>query len=253
MRTLLLDSDVLAFQTAASAEVATDWGDDFWTLHADAQNAKDRLANKIEMLQVELEAEAVTVCLSCRTRRYWRHDILPTYKANRAGKRLPMILGTLKQWLTDSYETFERPGLEADDVMGILATSTKIVEGETVIVSCDKDMKTIPGEFYDMGKGKLYKIDEQEADYWHMYQTLVGDATDGYAGCPRVGPKTAEKILDGHGLLWPEHVWPAVVEAFEKKGLTEADALVQARVARICRAEDYDFKRKEVILWTPPS
>jgi DNA polymerase-1 len=43
-----------------------------------------------------------------------------------------------------------------------------------------------------------------------------------------------------------------VVAAFESKGLTEEDALVQARVARICRASDYDFKTKEVKLWNPP-
>ena len=41
------------------------------------------------------------------------------------------------------------------------------------------------------------------------------------------------------------------MEAFEKKGLTEDDALLQARVARILRASDYDFKKKEPIMWTP--
>ena len=38
--------------------------------------------------------------------------------------------------------------------------------------------------------------------------------------------------------------------AFEKKGLTESDALVQARVARILRASDYDFAAKKPILWS---
>lgn len=46
-------------------------------------------------------------------------------------------------------------------------------------------------------------------------------------------------------------MWPVVVQAYEKKGLSEEVALVQAQIARICRRDDYDFKRKEVILWKP--
>lgn len=32
-------------------------------------------------------------------------------------------------------------------------------------------------------------------------------------------------------------------------GMTKEDALLNARMARILRAEDYDFKKKEVKLW----
>jgi DNA polymerase-1 len=38
----------------------------------------------------------------------------------------------------------------------------------------------------------------------------------------------------------------------EKHGLSEEYMLRQARLARILRASDYDFKRKEPILWLPP-
>ena len=46
-------------------------------------------------------------------------------------------------------------------------------------------------------------------------------------------------------------LWAAVVATYEKAKLSEGDALTQARVARILRASDYDFKRKEPILWQP--
>jgi DNA polymerase I len=36
-----------------------------------------------------------------------------------------------------------------------------------------------------------------------------------------------------------------------KEGLTEDDALLQARLARILRADEYDFKAKRPILWEP--
>jgi DNA polymerase-1 len=43
-----------------------------------------------------------------------------------------------------------------------------------------------------------------------------------------------------------------VVPAYEAKGLTADDALVQARVSKILQHTDYNFTRKEPILWTPP-
>jgi len=45
--------------------------------------------------------------------------------------------------------------------------------------------------------------------------------------------------------------WPSVVEAYKKAKLTEEDALMNARCARILRASDWDFKKEEVKLWTP--
>ena len=35
--------------------------------------------------------------------------------------------------------------------------------------------------------------------------------------------------------------------------MTEQDALVNARLARILTTQDYDHEKKEVILWTPTS
>ena len=49
------------------------------------------------------------------------------------------------------------------------------------------------------------------------------------------------------------YTWKAVVEAFKEKDLTEEDALVNARLARILTADDYDFERKEPKLWSPSS
>ena len=81
-------------------------------------------------------------------------------------------------------------------------------------------------------------------------QVLTGDATDGYPGLPGLGPVGAEKVLLGRDLLDELKCWEAIVAAYVKKGLTEADALVQARMARILRAEDYSAY-KGVKLWEP--
>ena len=95
------------------------------------------------------------------------------------------------------------------------------------------------------GSANLDEISKEEADYNHLYQTLIGDTADNYKGCPGIGSVGAHKILD------ESPTWEAVVAAFEKKGLDEEEALLQARVARILRAEDYDFKKKVPKMWTP--
>jgi DNA polymerase-1 len=117
-------------------------------------------------------------------------------------------------------------------------------------------MKTLPAKVWN-GKA-LVGYTDQEADYWHMLQTLTGDAVDGYKGCPGIGPVGAEKLLNGPAVEGEATydsgdpvLWPRVVAAYEKKKLTEEDALRNARLARILRWDDWDRKKKEPILWSP--
>ena len=74
-------------------------------------------------------------------------------------------------------------------------------------------------------------------------QTLIGDIADGYKGCPGIGAVKAKKLLD------EAPVWATVKDAYEKAGLTEEDALQQARMARILRSSDYPDG--QVKLWSP--
>lgn len=244
-RTLLIDADVVAYNAAASKEVATHWGDGYWTWHCDEDAVKTAVLEMLDRYMDELGGTAMKLCLTDSEGNF-RFGVLPSYKGNRKNVKKPLVLKTIKQWLIDEHDAYFRPGLEGDDCMGILATAP-IIKGEKVIVSIDKDMKTIPGLFCHRLDEGVMEISEDEADYWHLYQTLTGDTTDGYAGCPGVGPKKAQAILEDPLM----GRWDAVVKTFEKAGLTEADALQQARVARILRASDYDFKKKEPILWSP--
>jgi DNA polymerase-1 len=179
----------------------------------------------------------------------------------------------MKQYMIDNYETVLRPELEADDILGILATGS-MLKGKKIIVTKDKDLKTIPAPIYLTHKTDLGIVETtvEEADRFHLIQALAGDVTDGYAGCPTVGMETAAKIIDGligwekyehtfksgarKGLtetrwktLKVDTPWEAVVSAYNKQGLGEDEALRQAQVARILRAEDYDFTNKKVRLW----
>lgn len=252
LRTLLLDGDIFAYKAAAATERAVDWGDDIHSLHADEKEAERSMTAKIETVCEALGTDTLVVALT-DTQENFRKSILPTYKGNRKDVRKPLLLAHLKDFLRSEYDTYDRPTLEADDILGILSTGQKIA-GEKIIVSIDKDLKCIPGLLYndahpDRG---VIEVTEAEADYWHMMQTLMGDVTDGYKGCPGVGEVKAKAILSFANTEDKRcEYWGVVVEAFKKAKLGEEEALRQARVARILRVTDYDFVNKKPILWTP--
>src|SRR5690606_35316533 len=127
------------------------------------------------------------------------------YKMNRAGVRKPVTYKPLRAYVHEKYETYERPRLEGDDVLGMIATNPKMYPGEKIVCAIDKDLKTIPCTLYNYEKQELREITRYEADHFWMMQTLMGDRTDGYPGCPGIGPKKAEKILEG--LETVEEMW----------------------------------------------
>lgn len=154
--------------------------------------------------------------------------------------------------LNATYKVYIKESLEADDVIGILATSKTIIKGDKVVWSLDKDFKTIPCKFHRAkphGKDESHLITQEAADWWFMYQTLIGDKVDGYEGCKGIGDKTARKLLGNIGEKPIKELWKIVLDTYLTHGYTEEDALRSARMARILRAEDYDFKTKQVRLW----
>ena len=276
--TLLVDGDVVAYKVAASIERPVNWGDGLWTLHSCSAEGKDAVDSAIGKWAEALKADRVIVALTDQEAN-WRLDIWPTYKAHRKNARKPICLRSMRDHLMEAYECFLRPRLEGDDVLGILATHPNLVPGRKIIVSADKDFFTVPGEFLRTTKDnedlEIVTVTPEEAARFHMLQTIAGDATDGYPGVPGWGMERAKSVLDEGLVLIPrEHVisrgprkgqsemrwepgppgtpWEIVVSVYESAGLTEDDALVQARVARILHHQDYDFNKKRAIPWVPP-
>lgn len=245
---ILLDADMLCFVSCSSVEREINWGDGLWTLHADAHEAEVQIDERVEFIvtaildKMNYEGQyEIIMCLS-DDKVNFRKKVLSTYKANRIGKRKPVCYQEVRQWIIDNYESRIIPTLEADDVVGILATRNK---GHEVHCSGDKDFRSIPGVFYNFLKGELYHISEREADKWFYTQTLIGDKADNYDGCPGIGEKTAAKIFEKEGVSWG-----TVKKQFIRRGLTEEDALQQARVARILRDTDFT-KDGKIQLWSP--
>lgn len=249
MRTLLIDADIVAYKVAAAEERAVEWDPGRWTVAGDLDEAVKAAHSYLTGLTERLEADAFVLAFSDDAN--FRKDLYPAYKTHRAPEKKPILLAPLKARMEETHVSYRRPGLEGDDVLGILLTSPRIIKGEKILVSLDKDMKCLPGLHVRMGETDIREVSGAEADRWHMLQTLAGDRTDGYPGCPGIGMKKAGALLEP-GLSLAA-LWRVVVDTYAKAKLSVDVALTQARVARILRNTDYDFPRKEVKLWTPPA
>ncbi len=239
----LIDADILVYRIGFAVE--TDFGFDLETPYADFNEAKKLLQNELEVLKQNLGVSKFVFCFS--DVKSFRYDILATYKHNRRKheRTKPVLYEDLKNFICQNFDVKIKPKLEADDCLGIISTRWP---GRFVIVSRDKDLRQIPGYHYE--KDQVFTVSLQEADRWFFIQTLAGDPTDGFSGCPTIGPKKAAKIIDA-ALAENNQPWATIVETYAKFMLDEQYALKQARLARILRSEDWDFETQEIKLWTP--
>jgi DNA polymerase-1 len=219
------------------------WDEWINTLHLEIADVKDLIGGRVANWQQLTGHSDVVMCFSDYPT--FRHDLVPEYKANRIGKRKPLGMRDVRRWVQDDYPSRSCRGLEADDTMGLLSTGR--VYPDPIIVSVDKDMRTIPGQL--LQADEVETIHPAQALRSWMTQTLTGDNTDNYPGIKGVGPVKANQILGEAGTL-PE-MWDKVVAAYQKAGLGMKQALSNARMARILRVGDYDFKTGEVRLWDP--
>ena len=235
---LLIDCDYIVYKCCAAAETEMDFGDDVIVVtsqFSEAYKCVERELKKVKDVFPFYE----DIILFFTSPNNFRKKISPEYKGHRNRKKpcgYRRVISTLKQ----QYEVIILPELEADDAMGIYATANP----GNIIVSPDKDMRQIPGKLYDLKE--TMTIGRLDGHQWHYIQTLAGDQTDGYSGVPGIGVKRAETLFNKEG-----YGWATVVKAFTDKGLTEEDALLNARLARILTIDDYDTKSQTPKLWTP--
>ena len=240
----LIDADIVAYRAASVSEEDIDWQDGSYGKTLSSQQAKDSARHIIQDWMNKAQQTSVALCWTSADN--FRKEIDPNYKANRSGER-PDWLKEVTEWLKVNYHSYSVNRLEADDVMSIYHTAGT----NSVIVSIDKDMQTVPGMVFNPDKDRRpRRITVGQADRFWMLQTLMGDRADGIKGIPRVGPKKAEAILASTRSNLPD-LWSAVVTAYKDAGLTEEDAIRTAQLVRILRAEDYHNDKKEIAVWHP--
>jgi DNA polymerase-1 len=142
----------------------------------------------------------------------FRHELFPEYKANRDAtpedikSAVPYIKKLLEGY---NIPIIEKPGFEADDVIGTLSKAAE-KEGFTVyMMTPDKDFAQLVSEhifMYKPGRGgnqaEVLGIGEVKEKFLveHPGQVidilaLWGDASDNIPGAPGIGEKTAKKLI----------------------------------------------------------
>jgi DNA polymerase-1 len=145
--------------------------------------------------------------------RTFRDDLFAQYKAHRPP--MPDDLRAQIEPLLAAVTGMGLPllrivGVEADDVIGTLATRAAAAGEQVLISTGDKDMAQLVNERITLintmsdtlldragVKAKFDVYPEQIIDYL----ALVGDSSDNIPGVDKVGPKTAAKWLNTYGTL----------------------------------------------------
>ncbi|WP_301818201.1 DNA polymerase I [Neisseria maigaei] len=143
----------------------------------------------------------------------FRHEMFPDYKATRPP--MPDDLRPQAEALPDlvrlmGWPVLVIPQVEADDVIGTLATMAGEAGWNVVVSTGDKDMaqlvnervtlvNTMSGETLDI-EGVKEKFGVRP-DQIRDYLALMGDKVDNVPGVEKCGPKTAVKWLEAYGSL----------------------------------------------------
>jgi DNA polymerase-1 len=182
-------------------------------------------------------------------RRSFRNDIDPQYKANRPeappdlARQFPLVRDVARAL---AVPVLEEVGIEADDIIGTLATRAREKGWDVVIVTGDKDFAQLVDdhvELYDpmaeaSGRGgrthaaevveKLGVTPAQVVDY----MALLGDKVDNVPGIPGVGEVTAAALIQKFGSVEAMLARPEEIPAAVKRG---GEALKQKLVANADR------------------
>ena len=168
--------------------------------------------NMLRKLREEYQPEYMAVVFDAKGKTF-RHDIYKEYKAHR-----PPMPDDLKVQIEPLHQLVKAlgfplisvEGVEADDVIGTLASHATQQKKEMLISTGDKDLaqlvnahvtliNTMNNEVLDEAgvEGKFEVPPARIIDYL----TLVGDTSDNIPGVPKVGPKTAVKWLKQYDSL----------------------------------------------------
>lgn len=167
----------------------------------------------------------------------FRHEMYEAYKGTRKPmpeelrQQVPVMKDVLKAM---GVVIIERPGLEADDILGTLAKKAQAGGIEVTLVSGDRDLLQIADEHIKIRIPKTKSGRTEIEDYYpedvvKAYEVtplqfidlkaLMGDTSDNIPGVPKVGQKTATELMVQYGSL--ESIYTHLDE-ISKKSIRES-------------------------------
>ncbi len=170
--------------------------------------------NTLQDLLKREQPSHIAVCFDPPGGKTFRHESYEPYKANRdkTPEGILVAVPYIKRIL-QAYRIpiFEVEGYEADDVIGTLSHQAEQQGFFTYMVTGDKDfgqLVTPNIKVFNPGKNEILGVEEVNAKYGiHSPKQLIdilglmGDTADNIPGCPGVGPKTAEKLIQQFGSI----------------------------------------------------
>lgn len=232
----LTDGDVICYRAAYATTDKPAY---------EAFDVVDQLMSHIISETVHFETDdCFKVYLTGKGNHRYNIAVTAEYKGNRKAKPKPENLQPARDYITQNYNTFITTGCEADDAIA-MATVGQPPEN-TVIVSSDKDFKTIPCWLFDFTKSTWHYSTEEMALKFFYTQVLTGDSADNIKGLYKIGPKKAEAILEG--CTTEEELFNAVLKAYQEHPETKDNALVRL----IESGQLLHLQRYKGELWCPP-
>ncbi|MUL03476.1 DNA polymerase I [Aliivibrio fischeri] len=168
--------------------------------------------NMLRSLLKQFETDRIAVIFDAKGKTF-RNDMYPEYKANR-----PPMPDDLRCQIEPLHKLIKAmglplvsiPGVEADDVIGTLATQASKAGIPVLISTGDKDMAQLVDENVTLINTMTNVIMDPEGVVEKFgigpeliidYLALMGDKVDNIPGVPGVGDKTAKALLQGIGGL----------------------------------------------------
>ncbi len=173
-------------------------------------NAVVGFAKMLGKLIKEEQPHLLGIAFDTREKSF-RHELYEAYKANRdvppedLAPQFDLIFELVHAMDIPSLAV---PGYEADDVLATLAHKAVDMGYDIVLVSGDKDLMQLVGPhvaMFDPMKDKHYGPAEVEERFGvppeHVLDVLAlsGDTSDNIPGVPKVGPKSAAKLVSEYG------------------------------------------------------
>ncbi|KAK9791821.1 hypothetical protein WJX73_000831 [Symbiochloris irregularis] len=184
----------------------------------------------------------------------FRHELFPGYKAQR--REVPQQIIDARPRLYEVLEAMgitamDVTGVEADDVIGTLASRALQQDMAVVIVSPDKDFcqllqpglqilrppkkderAFVPGRFVSYNEGAFLQETGLQPHQWVDMMALAGDTADNIPGVNKIGVKTAPKLIAAAGSLDALLANPEVAETVPRgKSLSKILASPEGRNA----------------------